>query len=118
VWNIARWPLAIVVAMLAFAYVYYVTPDLPERHFRVMTPGAVTAVIVWIAISFGFSQYLSHYSEVNAIYGTFAGVIILVFWVWLTNAALLFGAELNSAIERELGGSRLGAGDERPEPAA
>jgi membrane protein len=118
VWNIARWPLAIVVAMLAFAYVYYVTPDLPERHFRVMTPGAVTAVIVWIAISFGFSQYLSHYSEVNAIYGTFAGVIILVFWVWLTNAALLFGAELNSAIERELGGDRLGALDEGREPAA
>jgi membrane protein len=118
VWNIARWPLAVVVAMLAFAYVYYVTPDLPERHFRVMTPGAVVAVIVWIAISWGFSQYLSHYSEVNAIYGTFAGLIILVVWVWLTNVALLFGAELNSAIERELGGSRLGAVEEGPEPTA
>jgi membrane protein len=108
-WNIVRWPLAIVVAMLAFAYVYYVTPDLPERHFRVMTPGAVIAVITWIAISFAFSQYLSHYNDVNAIYGTFAGAIILVAWVWLTNIALLFGAELNSAIEREFGGERLGA---------
>jgi membrane protein len=116
-WNIARWPLAIVVAMLAFAYVYYVTPDLPERHFRLMTPGAVTAVIVWIAISWGFSQYLSHYSEINAIYGTFAALIILVFWVWLTNATLLFGAELNSAIQRERGGSPLGALDESPRPA-
>jgi membrane protein len=116
-WNIARWPLAIVVAMLAFAYVYYVTPDLPERHFRVMTPGAVTAVIVWIVISWGFSQYLSHYSQINAIYGTFAALIILVFWVWLTNAALLFGAELNSAIQRELGGAPLGAVDEPPKPA-
>ena len=116
-WNIVRWPLAIVVAMFAFAYVYYVTPDLPERHFRVMTPGAVTAVIVWIAISWGFSQYLSHYSQINAIYGTFAALIILVFWVWLTNVALLFGAELNSAIERELGGKRLGAAEEGPEAA-
>jgi membrane protein len=116
-WNIVRWPLAIVVAMFAFAYVYYVTPDLPERHFRVMTPGAVTAVIVWIAISWGFSQYLSHYSQINAIYGTFAALIILVFWVWLTNVALLFGAELNSAIERELGGNRLGAAEEGPEAA-
>jgi membrane protein len=116
-WNIARWPLAVVVAMLAFAYVYYVTPDLQERHFRVMTPGAVVAVIVWIAISWGFSQYLSHYSDINAIYGTFAGLIILVVWVWLTNVALLFGAELNSAIEREGGGSRLGAVEERPDPA-
>jgi membrane protein len=117
-WNIARWPLALVVAMLAFAYVYYVTPDLPERHFRVVTPGAVVAVIVWIAISWGFSQYLSHYSELNAIYGTFAGAIILVAWVWLTNIALLFGAELNAAIERELGGNRLGAAKERPEASA
>jgi membrane protein len=100
-WNIVRWPLAVVVAMLAFAYVYYVTPDLDERHFRPMTPGAVAAVIAWIAISFGFSEYLSHYSEVNAIYGTFAGAIILVAWVWLTNVALLFGAELNAALNRE-----------------
>jgi membrane protein len=100
-WNIVRWPLAVVVAMLAFAYIYYVTPDLKERHFKVMTPGAATAVIAWILISFGFSEYLSHYSEVNAIYGTFAGAIILVAWVWLTNVSLLFGAELNAALSRE-----------------
>jgi membrane protein len=98
-WNIARWPLAVLIAMLAFAYLYYVTPDLAERRFHVMTPGAVTAVIVWIAISWGFSQYLSRFSSVNAIYGTFAGAIILVVYLWLTNVALLFGAELNSAIQ-------------------
>jgi membrane protein len=100
-WNIARWPLAVLVAMLAFAYVYYVTPDLRERHFRLMTPGAVTAVCIWIAISWGFSQYLSHYNSINAIYGTFAGAIILVAYLWLTNVALLFGAELNSALSHE-----------------
>jgi membrane protein len=100
-WNIVRWPLAVVVAMLAFAYIYYVTPDLAERRFKLMTPGAVTAVIIWILISYGFSQYLSHYSEVNAIYGTFAGAIILVAWVWLSNVSLLLGAELNSALNRE-----------------
>jgi membrane protein len=100
-WNLFRWPLAVVMAMLAFAYLYYVTPDLQERHFRVMTPGAIVAVIAWILISYGFSQYLSHYTEVNAIYGTFAGAIILIVWVWLTNVALLFGAELNWALSRE-----------------
>ncbi|MEA2493476.1 MAG: rane protein [Thermoleophilaceae bacterium] len=100
-WNVVRWPLAVIAAMAAFAYVYYVTPDLTERHFRLMTPGAVLAVITWILISFGFSQYLSHYSEVNAIYGTFAGAIILVVYLWLTNVALLFGAELNSALSHE-----------------
>jgi membrane protein len=97
-WNLARWPLAVIVAMLAFAYIYYVTPDLTERRFRVMTPGAVCGVLVWIAVSWAFSQYLSHYTEINAIYGTFAGAIILVAWVWMTNIALLFGAELNSAL--------------------
>jgi membrane protein len=100
-WNIARWPLAVLVAMLAFAYIYYVTPDLEERQFKLMTPGAAVGVFAWIAISLGFSEYLSHYSEVNAIYGTFAGAIILVAWVWLTNVSLLFGAELNSALTRE-----------------
>jgi membrane protein len=100
-WNIVRWPLAVIVAMLAFAYIYYVTPDLRDRHFRFMTPGAAVAVIAWIAISWGFSQYLSRFSEVNAIYGTFAGAIILVGYLWLTNVALLFGAELNSALRRE-----------------
>jgi membrane protein len=100
-WNIARWPLAVVAAMLAFAYVYWVTPDLERRRFRIMTPGAVVAVIAWILISYGFSQYLSHYSDVNAIYGTFAGAIVLVAWVWFTNVSLLFGAELNSVLSRE-----------------
>jgi membrane protein len=94
-WGIVRWPLAIVVAMISFAYVYYVTPDLTERQFRPMAPGAVVAVIGWIIVSWSFSQYLSHYSEINAIYGTFAAAIVLVAWVWLTNVALLFGAELN-----------------------
>jgi membrane protein len=100
-WNLLRWPLAVIVAMFAFAYVYYVTPDLPERRFKYVTPGAVVAVIAWIVISYGFSEYLSHYSEVNAIYGTFTGAIILVAWVWLTNVSLLFGAELNAALNRE-----------------
>jgi membrane protein len=100
-WNLIRWPLAVIVAMLAFAYIYYVTPDLANRKFKFMTPGAALAVVCWIAISWGFSQYLSHYSDVNAIYGTFAGAIVLVAWVWFTNVSLLFGAELNSALNRE-----------------
>ncbi len=102
-WDFIRWPLALIVAMMAFAYVYYVTPDLPHdtRQFHVMTPGAVTAVLAWILISFGFSQYLSHYRELNAIYGAFTGAIILVTYLWLTNVAMLFGAELNAALSRE-----------------
>lgn len=99
-WNIVRWPLAVLVAMFAFAYIYYVTPDLQQRRFHLMTPGAVVAVIAWIAISWGFSQYLGHFTNINAIYGTFAGAIVLVVYLWMTNVALLFGAELNSTLSR------------------
>jgi membrane protein len=101
IWNIVRWPGALLVAMLVFAYIYYVTPDVKQRSFRWVTPGAVVGVLLWLAASFGFSAYVSRVSDVGAIYGAFAGAILLVFWLWLTNVALLLGAELNAEIERE-----------------
>jgi membrane protein len=103
VWNLLRWPGAVLVAMAAVAYIYYVTPDLPKREFHVVTPGAIVGVIAWIAVSWLFSTYISNYNDVSAIYGTFAAAIVLVAWVWLTNVALLFGAELNAAIAHERG---------------
>jgi membrane protein len=99
-WNLVRWPAAVVVAMLAFAYVYTVTPDLPRRDYRTMLPGAAVAVVGWILGSYGFSRYLHHFSGLSAIYGAFAGAIVLVVWVWLTNVSLLFGAELNAQLQR------------------
>jgi membrane protein len=101
VWNIARWPGALAAAMLVFAFIYYVTPDVQQRSFRWVTPGATVGVLLWLAVSVGFSTYVSKVSDVGAIYGTFAGAIVLVAWLWLTNVALLLGAELNSEIERE-----------------
>jgi membrane protein len=99
-WNLARWPAAIVIAMLAFAYVYYVTPDLGKRSYGEMLPGAIVAVIGWILVSFGFSLYLSNVSGISAVYGAFAGAIVLVVWLWLTNVSMLFGAELNAQLAR------------------
>jgi membrane protein len=101
VWNVIRWPGALVAAMLAFAFVYYVTPDVRHRGFHWLTPGAVVGVLVWLAATLGFSLYVSHVPEVGALYGTFAGAILLVAWLWMTNVALLLGAELNAEIERE-----------------
>jgi len=100
VWNVARWPAALAVATLIFALVYYVTPDVEQRSFRWVTPGAAVAVLVWLGASYGFSAYISRIADVGAIYGTFAGAIVLVAWLWLTNVALLLGAELDAEIER------------------
>ena len=101
VWNFARWPGAFMAATLAFAYIYYVTPDVKQRAFRWLTPGAVVGVGLWLLASWAFSTYVSNVADVGAVYGTFAGAILLVAWLWLTNVALLFGAELNAEIERE-----------------
>jgi membrane protein len=101
VWSIARWPAALAMAMLAFAGIYYVTPDVKQSSFRVVTPGAIVAVTLWLLASFAFSEYVSRVADVGALYGAFAGAIVLVGWMWLTNVALLFGAELNAEIARQ-----------------
>jgi membrane protein len=101
VWNLARWPAAVAVVMLVFSFIYYVTPDVKQRSFRWVTPGAVAGVLVWLLASAGFSTYVSSVADLGAVYGTFTGAIVLVTWLWLTNLALLFGAELNAEIERE-----------------
>ena len=101
VWNIARWPAALLVAMLVFSFIYFITPDVQQRSWRWMTPGAVTGVVLWLLASWGFSTYISRLADVGAIYGAFTGAIVLVAWIWLTNVALLFGAELNAEIERQ-----------------
>jgi membrane protein len=110
VWNIARWPGALAAAMLVFAFIYYVTPDVQQRAFRWVTPGAAVGVLLWLIASLGFSSYVSKVADVGAIYGAFAGAIVLVAWLWLTNVALLLGAELNAEIERE---QELGEGAPR-----
>jgi membrane protein len=101
IWNVARWPCALAVAMLVFAYVYYVTPDVKQRAFRWLTPGAAIGVLLWLLASVGLSTYLAEVAEVGEVYGAFAASIVLLIWLWLTNVALLFGAELNAEIERE-----------------
>jgi membrane protein len=101
IWNFVRWPGAVVVAMLVFALIYYVTPDVKQRGFHWLTPGAAVGVLLWLAASLAFSLYVSRIADVGAFYGAFTGAILLVGWLWLTNVALLFGAELNAEIERE-----------------
>jgi membrane protein len=100
-WNLARWPAAMAVAILLFSWLYYVTPDVRHRGFRWVLPGAAVGVAIWIAVSGAFSLYMSNIANVSALYGAFATAIVLIVWLWLTNVALLFGAELNAELERE-----------------
>jgi membrane protein len=101
IWSLVRWPLAVAVAMLVFAGIYYVTPDVKHRSFRFVLPGAVVAVVLWLVASVAFSVYVSRVADVGALYGAFAGAIVLVAWMWLSNVALLFGAELNAEVGRQ-----------------
>ena len=98
-WQYARWPAALVFAMLVYAIVYYAAPNVDVPRFQFLTPGAVIGVLAWIAASGGFFFYVSNFSSYSATYGAFAGAVILLVWLWLTNVVLLFGAELNAVID-------------------
>lgn len=118
IWSIVRWPAALLSAMLGFSLVYYITPDVKHRAFHLVTPGALVGVLLWLLVSYVFSQYFSNVSGASALYGAFTGAILVVVWLWLTSFALLAGAELNEAIERERELARAAETLARPEPPA
>jgi membrane protein len=99
IWLVARWPAALAVAMMIYAIVYYAAPNVEVRHFRWITPGAIVGVLLWILASASFFLYVSNFSSYSATYGAFAGAVILLVWLWVTNLALLFGAELNAVVD-------------------
>jgi membrane protein len=99
-WMYLRWPRALAAALMLYALVYYAAPNVEVRHFRWITPGAVVGVALWIAASAGFFFYVANFSAYSATYGAFAGVVILLVWLWVSNSALLFGAELNAVVDQ------------------
>ena len=107
-WNILRLPLLILLLTLSVALIYYFTPDV-EQRFRLITPGTVVAVVVWLLASLGFSLYVQNFANYNATYGSLGAIIILLFYFYLSAAILLFGAELNAVLEdRCTDGKNLG----------
>jgi membrane protein len=99
-WNIAKWPVLLAVVMLMLAILYWSSPNAKPAGFRWISPGAVLAVLVWIAGSVAFAFYVANFSSYNKTYGALAGVIVFLVWMWLTNVAVLLGAELNAETER------------------
>ncbi len=99
-WNIVRWPVILLFVILAVAILYYATPNVQQPKFRWISIGAAVAIIAWIAASVLFGLYVTNFGSYNKTYGALAGVIVFLLWLWITNLALLFGAELDSELER------------------
>lgn len=97
-WSLLRWPIAVSMLMLVVAVIYYVAPDV-EQEFRFITPGSVLAVVVWIGASAAFSYYAQNFANYNATYGSIGAIIVLLLYLYISSAVLLFGAELNAVIE-------------------
>ena len=100
VWGIAKWPVLLLVVSFLFALLYWAAPNVKQPGFRWITAGGVFAVLVWVAASVAFAFYVANFGSYNKTYGTLGGVITFLVWLWVTNIAVLLGAEFNAELER------------------
>ena len=107
VWDIAKWPVLVLVVSLMFSILYWAAPNVRHPGFRWLTPGGLFAVLVWIVASGAFAAYVANFGSYNKTYGTLGGVVAFLVWLWISNLAVLLGAELNAELER---GRELEAG--------
>ena len=100
-WNVLRWPLAFAVLLFFFALVYYAAPNVDQRDWKWVTPGSVVGAIAWLTLSGLFALYTSFAGTYDKTYGSLAGAIVLLLWLYYSAMALLFGAELNAELDRQ-----------------
>jgi membrane protein len=100
VWDIAKWPVLILVVSVMFSILYYASPNVRQPGFRWVTPGGLFAVVAWMVASAVFGLYVANFGSYNKTYGSLGAIIIFLVWLWLSNVALLLGAELNAEIAR------------------
>src|SRR3954469_8601060 len=99
-WDIAKWPVLILIVAFMIALLYYAAPNVKHPKFQWVSPGSLVAVLLWIVASALFAFYVANFSSYNKTYGALGGVIVFLTWLWITNIVILFGAELNAEIER------------------
>ena len=104
VWDVAKWPGLALIVIVVVALMIHATPNY-KTGVRLLSPGAFVAILIWAVATAGFAFYVANFSSYNKTYGSVAGVIIALVWLWLTNAALLFGAEIDAERERRDGRS-------------
>lgn len=100
IWSTARWPVILLLVIVSVAILYHATPNVKRPKFRWMSVGASLAIMTWIGTSVLFGVYVANFGSYNKTYGALAGVIVFLLWLWITNLALLFGAELDAELER------------------
>ncbi|MGN8048433.1 YihY/virulence factor BrkB family protein [Curtobacterium sp. 22159] len=105
--SIVQWPILLAIAIIVVAVLYYWSPNVKQPKFTWVSGGSILALLIWIIASVGFGFYVGNFSNYNATYGSLGGVIVFLLWIWITNNALLFGAEFDAEIER---GRELQAG--------
>ncbi|MET9667126.1 YihY/virulence factor BrkB family protein [Streptomyces sp. NPDC006475] len=101
VWSIAKWPVLVLLVTIMIAILYWASPNAKGRGFKWVTPGSFLALLIWIAASAGFALYVANFASYNKTYGTLAGVIIFLVWLWITNLAILLGLEFDAEMARE-----------------
>jgi membrane protein len=115
-WWTLQWPVLVAGLLFAFAAVLYLGPNVDQAGWRLVLPGATTALVVWIATSAGFALYTANFGSYDKTWGTLAAVVVTLVWLWLTSAALLFGAEVN-AEARRLADERTQSARDLPQPS-
>jgi membrane protein len=99
IWDIAKWPVLLIIVALMLAILFWASPN-AKHGFQWVSPGGIIAVIIWLVASALFALYVANFSNYNKTYGSLAGVIIFLIWMWISNVAILFGAEFNAELER------------------
>jgi membrane protein len=100
VWRYAKWPAMVVLVVVIFGVLYYTSPNAKPSGIRWVSGGAVVALVTWIVASIAFAIYASNFGSYNKTYGTLGGAVVFLLWLWLTNIAILLGAEFNAETER------------------
>ncbi|MFC0681441.1 YihY/virulence factor BrkB family protein [Lysobacter korlensis] len=100
IWDIAKWPVVVIIAVFVLALLYYAAPNVKQPKFKWVSVGSLVALLIWALATLGFGFYVSNFGNYDATYGSLGGVIAFLLWIWISNNALLFGVELDSELER------------------
>jgi membrane protein len=101
VYQIAKWPILVLIVMFIVAILYYAAPNAKLRGFEFVTLGGAVAVVVWLVVSALFAFYVANFGSYDKTYGTLGGVVTFLVWLWITNVAILLGNQLNAERERD-----------------